>query len=152
MRLRPMTSAEFDQWRERLVVEYAAEQVEAGAWSAPESEQRSEDDLRSQLTDGVLTAGHLFLWAEDDAGPVGVLWLSLTHPRGVPDTAWINDIEVRPERRGQGRELLTQAERAVRERGLGALALNVFGANRTARNLYESAGYHVTTLQLRKDL
>jgi ribosomal protein S18 acetylase RimI-like enzyme len=154
MRLRPMTGTEFDQWRERLVVEFAAEQVRAGTWSEDDAEQLSEADLRSTLPEGADTAGMLLLIAEDDAGRVGVLWLSLIHPRGAPDTAWIYDIEVVPERRGQGlgRALLAEAEREIRERGVSALALNVFGDNATARNLYSSSDYQVTTQQMRKQL
>ena len=33
-----------------------------------------------------------------------------------------------------------------------AIGLNVFGPNTVARNLYESAGYEVATLQMHKQL
>jgi len=57
-------------------------------------------------------------------------------------------------RRGQGfgRALLAAAEEEVRRHGIGALTLNVFGDNPTAISLYTSAGYQVTTQQMRKAL
>ena len=149
-----MTAAEFDVFRRGLVVEYAADQVRTGRYTAEESEGQVDAELRAQLPDGPGTADQLLFTAEDDAGPIGILWLSLTHPRGAPDTGWIYDIEVLPERRGQGfgRALLAAAEHEIAARGLRALGLNVFGDNETAQNLYRSAGYTVTTQQMTKHL
>ena len=149
-----MTAAEFDVFRRALVVEYAADQVRTGRYTAAESEGQVDAELRAQLPDGPQTAGQLLFTAEDDAGPIGILWLSLTHPRGAPDTAWIYDIEVLPERRGQGfgRALLAAAEHEIAARGIGSLGLNVFGDNETAQNLYRSAGYAVITQQMTKHL
>lgn len=154
MLVRPMTEAEFDHWRRRLVLEYAQDQVTAGTWSADEAERRSAEGLDEELPDGQATADQVFLTAEDEQGAVGIIWLSLTHPRGAPDTAWISDLEVVAERRGQGlgRALLAEAEREIADRGIGALGLNVFGYNASARRLYDSAGYHVVTQQMRKQL
>jgi ribosomal protein S18 acetylase RimI-like enzyme len=38
----------------------------------------------------------------------------------------------------------------VRSRGMTSLGLNVFGQNTVARGLYESLGYDVTALQMKK--
>lgn len=154
MELRTMTTPEYDRWRRHLAAEYAVEQVAAGTWSPEEAESLAAAGLDEHLPDGPATAGHLLLVAADEHGPVGVLWLALTHPRGAPDTGWIYDIEVVPERRGQGlgRALLAAAEREIVSRGVNALGLNVFGSNEAALGLYRSAGYDVVTQQMRKQL
>ena len=154
MRLREMTAEEYAEYRPTLVREYAAEQVWIGRFSAQDAEAEVDRELAELLPDGPATAGQPLLVAEDDEGRVGVLWLSLTHPRGVPDTGWIQDIQVVEHRRGQrlGRELLAAAEEEIRRHGLKSLALNVFGHNSVARSLYTSAGYQTTNVIMRKYL
>jgi GNAT superfamily N-acetyltransferase len=154
MRLRRMTSEEFGDWLPELAADYGAEQAAVGLYRPAEATGKVLAELERALPDGVDTADHVFLVAEDDHGFLGRLWLGLVHPRGVPDQAWINDIEVAEHRRGEGlgRELLTAAEAEIRSRGIGSVGLNVFGPNAVARRLYESAGYEVVTQQMRKRL
>ena len=80
--------------------------------------------------------------------------MSLDHPRGAPDVAFLYDIEVLETRRGSGfgRALLEAVEDAARQAGAAALELNVFGKNHTAISLYSSSGYDVVTQQMRKPL
>lgn len=149
-----MTPAEFEPYLARLAVEYGAEQATSGRWRPDEATTRAAAEMREELPQGLATPGHLIYVAVDAEGEVGVLWLGLSNPRGIPDLAWINDIEVREERRGRGlgRALLAEAERVAREHGVGWLGLNVFGTSTAARALYESAGYETTTVQMRKRL
>jgi ribosomal protein S18 acetylase RimI-like enzyme len=85
---------------------------------------------------------------------VGQVWLGMTHPRDTPGCAFLYDIEVAEAHRGagHGRALLAAAEEAVRARGASSLELNVFGDNTRAIRLYQTAGYHVVTQQMRKAL
>jgi ribosomal protein S18 acetylase RimI-like enzyme len=48
--------------------------------------------------------------------------------------------------------LLEVAEEEAARHGVGAIGLNVFGPNRVARALYESAGFEITALQMKKEL
>jgi ribosomal protein S18 acetylase RimI-like enzyme len=151
----PMTAEEYDAWRSSAIRGYAQEHTTAGTWTAEEAPANAEGEFDALLPDGRDTTGMLLFTAKDaDAAPVGILWLSLTHPRGAPDTAFVFDIEVLADRRGQGygRAVLTAGEDEVRRRGISALGLNVFGENATAIGLYTSAGYHVTAQQMRKTL
>jgi len=155
LRLRPMTRADFDGYWARAACEYAAENVKAGTWGPDDAPARADEQLARLLPDGRHTADTLLLIAEDPAGEqVGVLWISLRHPGGVADTGWIFDIQVVPDRRGQGlgRALLVAAEEEVRRHGIGRLGLNVLGANEVARALYDSTGYQVVALQMAKQL
>lgn len=153
--VRAMTPDEFDRWQDELAAGYAREHVTAGNWTSEEALDRAREAAAGFLPQGMATPGMLFLVGElADGSPVGWLWIGLTHPRGLADCAFLYDIEVAAGHRGQGlgRALLAAGERAARERGAQALELNVFGANETARKLYETSGYRVVTQQMRKDL
>jgi GNAT superfamily N-acetyltransferase len=150
-----MTAAEFAELRATMNEGYAAEQVAAGRWSPEEAGQLAAAEADRLLPAGLDTPGVLLMAAETPEGhPVGHLWLALQREPGTGGDAWIFDIEIVPERRGQGygRALLAAAEELAAHHGAAGLGLNVFGSNQVARNLYESAGYQVSSLQMRKEL
>ncbi len=154
VRLRPMTDAEFSVFRAEAIREYAAERVKAGELRPDEAEARSAEQTDALLADGVRTEGMLLVVAESEAGEVvGSAWVALG-AEGRNADAWIYAIEVASGARGRGygRALLASLEHEVAARGGASIALNVFGANRTARSLYESSGYEVTSLHMRKGL
>jgi GNAT superfamily N-acetyltransferase len=72
--------------------------------------------------------------------------------RPVP-TAWIG-VVVDQKRRGEGigRRLLEAAERWARDRGAGAMMLDMSAANEPARAFYEDVGYTIGGFLLRKPL
>jgi ribosomal protein S18 acetylase RimI-like enzyme len=149
-----MTAAEFGEFRARLIRAYAADHVQAGNWPVADAEGRAAAEIDSLLPQGGRTPGTLLLTAQAaDGGKVGHVWVALQGPDPNGD-AWIYDIEIAPKQRGRGygRALLTAAEQAAARHGARSLALNVFGPNAIARGLYESAGYKITTLQMRKEL
>ncbi|WP_433795809.1 GNAT family N-acetyltransferase [Actinoplanes sp. CA-252034] len=154
VRVRPMTATEYDRWQHDLATDYAADQVAAGNWPAAGAYERALEEDAARLPQGAATEGMLILTGTVDGEPIGRLWIGLAHPRGVPDCAFLYDIEVAAEHRGRGlgRALLAAGEAAAREQGAHALELNVFGANPTAADLYRTSGYQVTTQQMRKDL
>ena len=153
--LRPMTDAEFAEFRSATARAFADELVATGGWSPEEALERALEGSAELLPQGRETPGMLLLTAVlDDGAPVGRLWLGLTHPRGTPDCAFVYDIEVAEGHRGGGlgRALLAAGEDVVRSHGVPAVELNVFGDNARAIGLYASAGYRVVTQQMRKDL
>ncbi|GAA2605321.1 GNAT family N-acetyltransferase [Dactylosporangium fulvum] len=150
--LRPMTPAEYDARIPVLKREYAADEVRAGR-STPETAQERTDQLFARLLpDGLATAGQLLFSGVADGVVIGFIWLALPTPERPQ--AWVFDIEVDPEHRrnGYGRALMLAAEDQLRSRGVERLGLNVFGHNPNARNLYESLGFEVTSLQMSKEL
>ncbi len=151
--LRPMTEAEFADFRRESIEGYAAAHVEAGNWEAGDAVERAEKQTDELLPRGTATPGMLLLTGEDAAGnPVGMVWAVIAH--GELGTAWIYQIVVTPDRRGQGygRALLEAAEDEVRRHGATEIGLNVFGGNHVARGLYETAGYDIASLHMRKRL
>ena len=152
--VRPRTDAEFAALRPRMVREYAADRVRAGDWDPADAERLAAESHDQLLGAGVRTPGMLLLVAEAPGGdPVGHLWLALERAPGTAG-AWIYDIEIAPERRGQGfgRALLHAAEVEAARHGAASIGLNVFGTNDVARRLYQSAGYRVATMQMNKEL
>ena len=150
-----MTEAEFATWRRALEREYADEQVAAGRWSADEAPRLAREGNDTLFPQGLATPGMLFLTATlPDGIPIGSMWIGLDHPRGNPGCAFLYDIHIDEAHRsaGHGRTLLTAGEQAAHNHGATAIELNVFGRNTTAIRLYESAGYSVTTQQMRKPL
>ncbi|WP_022888247.1 GNAT family N-acetyltransferase [Agromyces italicus] len=153
--VRMMAPVEYADWQRDIAEAYAEEQVTAGRWPREGAVRRALEENAAALPQGVDTPRMLVLRGVDAAGePVGRAWVGLDHPRGAPDVAFLYDLEVVEERRGSGlgRALLAAVEEEVRQAGVGALELNVFGPNVVAISLYDSAGYEVTTQQMRKSL
>jgi len=153
--VRPMMPAEFEAIRSRMIREYAAEHVRAGDWSAEDAEARAAAQTDELLPNGVDTADMFMLTAQtSDGQDVGHVWVGLKRPSGSGQGAWIYNIEIDPNQRGKGygRALLKAAEQETARRGVTTIGLNVFGPNAVARNLYESAGYEVASLQMKKEI
>ena len=153
--VRPMAEDEFDEWHDSVMREYAASQAAAGAGTFEEHLARTREGQAALLPSGQQTPGMLFLHGvRDDGAVVGSMWISLEHPRGFQDCAFLYEIAIdeRFQGKGYGRALLTAGEQVVREHGVSGLELNVFGDNARAINLYATAGYRVVTQQMRKDL
>jgi ribosomal protein S18 acetylase RimI-like enzyme len=150
-----MTSTELQSARERMAREYAAEHVAAGDWAPESAERQATEEMDQLLPRGVDTPGVLMLVAETEAGvPIGSIWLALEKQPGSGGGAWIYDIEIWPQYRGRGfgRALLTAAEQEAAKHGADSVGLNVFGTNLVARALYESDGYTISSMQLKKEL
>lgn len=150
--VRPMKESEFAAFRAELVRDYAAEKAEAGEYEPAEAEDRAAADVAALLPGGVATDGHVLLVGEAGGEVAGRVWVGLRHPTSPIGTAWIYSIDVRPQHRGKGysRVLLAAAEAATAEHGVPYLGLNVFGPNLTARRLYETSGYEINSIQMRK--
>ena len=150
--LRPMTRAEFDEWLPRQVAGYAALIAASGAMPAQAARQKAERDTARYFSGGVATPGqHVFRIMAGQVG-VGWLWLGVPGPDPDPLMAWVFEIEIEAAFRGHGygRAAMRLAEREARGRGMTSLGLNVHGQNMVARSLYESLGYEVTAMQMRK--
>jgi ribosomal protein S18 acetylase RimI-like enzyme len=148
-----MTPREFADWRSAALEDYAQNVAAARGIDAEDARRIAEESHRRFLPQGVATAGvHLMVAEDSDGARVGILWLG-PNPDGV-GPAWIYDIEVPEARRGEGwgRAIMAEAERLAREDGHSEIGLNVFGSNAVARGLYESLGYAVGSIQMRKPL
>lgn len=139
-------------WFEWLWADYRASMIDAGirAESADENIRSHKERL---FVDGLPVAGQHVLDVLDAGEVVGTMWLS-EPASSDPGTWFIYDVVIDEQRRGHGygRQAMEAAERFVREAGATRMALNVFGPNVVARNLYESLGYEVMAVSMFKDL
>jgi GNAT superfamily N-acetyltransferase len=92
-------------------------------------------------------AGRMFV-AEEAGGAAGFVCVLTRVPPDGPDDAieeyaYVSDLVVCPEHRGQGlgRRLLARAEAAARESGARSLQIGVLARNRVAHELYRRMGF-----------
>jgi ribosomal protein S18 acetylase RimI-like enzyme len=86
----------------------------------------------------------LFVAEDDEGTPLGFIHLTTAEDYySDSDTGHIADVVVSAARggRGIGSALMEYAEQWARERGFAMLTLNVFTANRRARDLYRRLGF-----------
>jgi GNAT superfamily N-acetyltransferase len=108
---------------------------------------------------GVLEVPHpdtaLFI-AEDEAGrAIGFVHLTTAEDYySASLTAHVADVVVTPAAggRGVGSALIAHAEKWARDRGFSMLTLNVFCANRHARDLYARLGFREEWIRCIKSL
>jgi ribosomal protein S18 acetylase RimI-like enzyme len=146
-----MADSELNGFLDGMIPDYAARHVEAGDWDPDQATDIATQQVYGLLPDGVHTRGMLLRVAETvDAEQVGRVWIGLNQMR--PGQAYIYYIEVDAPHRGQGygRVLLGEAEKQARRQGARTIGLHVFGMNKVARALYESAGYEVAQLDMQK--
>lgn len=152
-KLVPMTQAEYDVYIERLITDYAADNVRAGYWSEEEALERSRKQTESLLPQGLQTVNHHLYTLYDGDVAVGMIWLRAELDRPIK-SGFIFDVEVKEEFRGKGygKQAMSLIEEKARELGIKRMGLHVFGYNQVARNLYEGIGYTVSSLNMLKDL
>ena len=152
--LRSMTRAEFDEWLPRQVAGYAALIAASGALPAQAALEKAEQDTARYFGSGAATPGQMVFRIMAGEVSVGWLWLGVPGPDPDPLMAWVFEIEIEaPFRgRGYGRVAMRLAEEEARARGMTSLGLNVHGQNMVARSLYDSLGYEVTEMQMKKTL
>jgi len=152
--LRPMTRAEFDEWMPGQLAGYAEHIAASGAMSEADAREKAERDTARFFSAGFSTPGQLVFSLLARVVAVGSLWLGVPGHYPDPRMAWVYNIEVAPEHRGRGygRAAMLLAEAEARARGMTSLGLNVHGQNTAARTLYDSLGYDVMELQMKKPL
>ncbi|MBT2399125.1 GNAT family N-acetyltransferase [Streptomyces sp. ISL-100] len=150
---RPMSESEFETWLAHTKVGYARSLTERGL-SEEAARAKCDADHAAALADGVATPDtYLGALVRDDK-VVGTLWLALRHPHPGQSGAYVFDVEIAEEYRGQGlgRALLLLAEREALAAGTERIGLNVFADNTPALRLYESLGYEPVSYHLYKQL
>jgi GNAT superfamily N-acetyltransferase len=147
-----MTEDEVRAFARRQFGFYVADRVASG--ETPEiARAHANSEWARYFPGGSPGPGHRLYRLLAGDRPAGVLWLGPV-PDSRPGMDWIYYIEVDEDLRGRGygRAALRIAEQEAAERGADRLGLNVFGANKVARRLYESAGYEPMAINMMKRL
>lgn len=150
---RPMSEAEFEEWRAHAVESYAQSWIDRGV-PAEEARAKSEADHRESLPDGLATPGTSLSVLVHDGVIVGHLFVGRREARFDERASFVYDVQVVDGHRGQGhgRSLMLLAERLSIDAGMRLLALHVFTGNTPAISLYASLGYETTSVNLFKPL
>jgi GNAT superfamily N-acetyltransferase len=137
---RPMTEAEFADWRAATIRGYAADIADSGSMPASEAAASAAAQTDQLLPDGLHTANHSFLCLVAGGAVVATNWIAHHRMQG---TSWVYGVEVLPDHRGRGygRPAMIMGEQATHATGDTHLALNVFGHNSTAIRLYAGLRY-----------
>jgi ribosomal protein S18 acetylase RimI-like enzyme len=148
--LRPMREGDYPAFRTAANAAYLQSLVGTGL-SYEEAEARTRRTHAELLPQGFRTPGHHFRQVMREDCPVGAIWFQVQPEIG---RAFLFDIVIDPEWRGQGIGRATMKLWEEEARGLGAraLGLNVFRANQVAWKLYESLGYAVDSARMVKRL
>ncbi len=137
------------------IAAYASDNVAAGRWPQAGALERSRAEFQSELPQGLATPDNVLLEIRATAdGPlVGHLWFAVRSQHGRR-TAFVYDVEVRPEHRRQGhaRRAFEALESLAGELGVVSIGLHVFGFNTPAQALYGALGYTVTGMNMNKPL
>jgi ribosomal protein S18 acetylase RimI-like enzyme len=153
--LRPMTPEEFVPYEDADAHHYADNMVKAGFWSSEGAFNKAKNIHANLLPEGVQTKDHLFFVIEDaqTRDSIGVIWLFIDREAQLP-SGFIYDLLLHEQCRGRGlgKQAMLALEQKAKELGLASVSLNVFEDNTVAKALYNSLGYEVQSLNMRKVL
>jgi|SRR5579862_3084877 len=151
--LRPLTDAEFESWFPRMRDGYAADMVK-DAGLAPEKATAMAASQMDGLFPGQAPSPEQLVYVlEEDGERVGDLWVC-DRDDAVQHALFIYFIGIDEEHRGKGygKAAMELVESEARRLGIDRIALNVFGRNEVARNLYRSVGYEENAVSMSKRL
>jgi len=153
--IRPLREDEYDAWRRMSRDRYAEDMIENAGFTPEAAGQKSENDFRLTMPDGLASAGqHVFAVEALDGGVVGHVWLGERQTQYEGRVAFVYEIRLDEEHRGKGygRDAMLLLEDEARTLGLDRIELNVFGGNSVARGLYRSIGYEERAVMMGKKL
>jgi ribosomal protein S18 acetylase RimI-like enzyme len=149
--LRAPTADEYAAYRILVRDSYRDDLAINGGHDPEEAAEKAARDTEHLLPEDGAPDDQVIRIAELDGRLAGYLWVG----RGqIADIAWIQDVVVVEDLRGQGlgRELMRAAEQIAADLGYRRIGLNVMGGNTVAIGLYQSLGYVVMHQQMSKDL
>lgn len=132
--------------------DYLEQLLEAG-FTQREASLNIERNKASLFVEGSPIGDQRLFDVMDDDVLVGRLWLAKIDDQGANEW-FVYDVIIDQKFRGRGlgRSTMQAAEDDVRSQGGTKLTLNVFGPNTVARGLYQSMGYSVLAVGMRKNL
>lgn len=149
-----MRDDEFAAWLPQMGDGYAQAMIDDGGMTPEAAREKSAADIGQLFPDARPSAAQLVFVLEADGERVGELWLAERDDMSRRPCLFVYDIHVDEahQGRGYGRAAMLLAEDEARRRGLGRVALNVFGRNEVARRLYRSLGYEENAVAMSKTL
>jgi GNAT superfamily N-acetyltransferase len=150
---RPMRDDEFAAWLPLMRERYAEDMIRDAGLTPQEARSKAEADVERLFPGGEPSPDQTVFVIEADGEPAGDLWLA-ERDDSLQRCVFVFDIRLDESQRGKGygRAAMLFAEEEARRRGHDTVALNVFGGNEVARNLYRSLGYEERAVAMSKRL
>ncbi|MFK3707072.1 RimJ/RimL family protein N-acetyltransferase [Raoultella sp. BIGb0138] len=148
-----MTEDEYPAYLEYFIPDYADEIASNYGLSRSDSLARAKQEIAEALTEGVNTHGQVLLslvaQLDESDRHVGYLWYK---PDAARRSVFIYDFHIFNACQGQGlgKQALRAFEAYLREKGVNEIRLRVAGDNTRARHIYETSGFGVTGINMRK--
>ena len=154
MQLRPMRNDELLAWLPQVRDGYARSMIDHGGMTPEAATAKAEADTEQLFPGGRPSADQLVFVLEADGARVGELWLAEREDMSRRPCLFVYNIHVDKahQGRGHGKAAMLLAEDEAKRRGLGRVALNVFGRNEVARRLYQSLGYEENAVAMSKTI
>jgi GNAT superfamily N-acetyltransferase len=148
-----MRDDEFAVWLPRMRDRYAEDMVREADLPPERAKSKAAEDIERLFPGDEPSPEQLVLVIEADGEPVGDLWLA-ERDDSFQRCLFVFDIRLDEPARGKGygKAAMGYAEEEARRRGHDRVALNVFGKNEVARNLYRSLGYEENAVSMSKKL
>jgi len=145
-----MNEDEFTRWLPSTRDWYARDIARSGS-DEEAARRKAIEDIEDLFPGERPSPGQFVFVVEADEEAVGDLWFA-ERTTGLGRCLWIYDIRIDEEHRGRGygKAAMLLAEDEARRRGYNRIALNVFGSNAVARNLYQSLGYEENAIVMSK--
>lgn len=154
IQLNPMTTKDFDQFYERLLIDYTKDTVLAFKMDHAEASEFANKQIKEMLAQGQKTPQNEFYTIVDENfGSCGQLWLLLKENKNSK-TLFIADIFIYEGMRGKkiGSRVLKWVDDHARKLGCSSVSLHVFGHNLRAYELYKKSDFHPYSIGMRKEL
>jgi ribosomal protein S18 acetylase RimI-like enzyme len=153
VKLVPMDPADFGNYLERSVVQYAQEHIKTGNWQPENALEKSRAEFNHLLPDGLQTKDQYIYSIVDETtnNKLGILWVKISED-GTRRRAFGYDFEIYESYRGKGygRQALVALEGILQSMNVDFMDLHVFAHNTTAFELYKKMGFETTNLYMRK--
>lgn len=151
--LRPISTDEFESWFLRIRDGYA-DDMARDAGVDPEKATAMAASQMDGLFPGRAPSPEQLVYILEEGGErVGELWLC-DRDDPLQHALFIYFVGIDSEHRGKGygKAAMELVESEARRLGVDRIALNVFGKNEVARNLYRSLGYEENAVSMSKNL
>ncbi|MHB8361297.1 MAG: GNAT family N-acetyltransferase [Thermoplasmataceae archaeon] len=152
--LKEMNEEAFESYMKISIKNYGDEKVKAGNWPLEGSYERSKNEFKKLLPDGLHSKdNYLYSIFENNSGKeVGMIWVS--NIQGEIGKAFIYDFIINDDqrRKGFGKDTIEEISKLFYSKGFNTLRLHVFGHNNGAIDLYLKTGFRVTNMIMEKEL
>ncbi len=148
---KPMVEKDFDDYLKGAILSYGAELESIDMVPKGSGVKAAERQFEQALPQGIKTKNfYFFNTYNENRQHIGIV----IYGQRNKDEAFIIDLQIfeSHQRKGYGKQVMSEMEKHAKQSGFGKMSLHVFGHNKSAWGLYKKLGYEETSLQMSKQL